>query len=104
MPAALMAVDVSAGGGVERACSGVGVGVVAQVFPDLDYGPLDGLELFGVVGEGFAFVIVAADIDDCVHDLPDGLVQKFNVGLAVGFGFGFGFGLGDCGNALPLVG
>ena len=59
------------------ASSGLGIPVV----PDQGDGRFGLFQLFGVVGERFPLLIVAADVYDCVGNLPDRLVRQWQVRL-----------------------
>ena len=59
------------------AFAGSGLGI--PVVPDQGDGRLGLFQLFGVVGEPFPLVILAANVYDCVGNLPDRLVRQWQV-------------------------
>ena len=58
-----------------------GSGLSLPVVPDQGAGRLGLFQLFGVVGEPFPLVILAANVYDCVGNLPDRLVRQWQVRL-----------------------
>ena len=59
------------------AFAGSGLGI--PVVPDQSDGRLGLFQLFGVVRERFPLVILAANVYDCVGNLPDRLVRQWQV-------------------------